>query len=64
MQVESTSKNYFTSTTDLLNDSQLKKMYQKMWAEIPDFRTWAKSKNFTESDNRTGMAIYSYTNSR
>ena len=64
VQVESTSKNYFTSTTDLLNDSQLKKMYQKMWAEIPDFRTWAKSNNFTESDNRTGMAIYTYTNSR
>ena len=35
-----------------------------MWAEIPDFRTWAKSNNFTESDNRTGMAIYTYTNSR
>ncbi len=64
VDVESTSKNYFTSTTDLLNDSQLKKMYQKMWAEIPDFRTWAKSNNFTESDNRTGMAIYTYTNNR
>jgi len=64
VQVESTSKNYFTSTTDLLNDSQLKKMYQKMWSEIPDFRAWAKSNNFTESDNRTGMAIYTYTNSR
>ena len=63
-EIESTSKNYFTSSTDLLNDSQLKKMYQKMWSELKDFREWAKKNNFTESDNRTGMAIFQYTKAR
>jgi hypothetical protein len=63
-EIESTSKNYFTSSTDLLNDSQLKKMYQKMWSEVKDFREWAKTNGFKESDNRTGMAIFQYTKAR
>jgi hypothetical protein len=63
-EIESTSKNYFTSSTDLLNDSQLKKMYQKMWSELKDFREWAKDNGFKESDNRTGMAIFQYTKAR
>jgi hypothetical protein len=63
-EIESTSKNYFTSSTDLLNDSQLKKMYQKMWAEVKDFREWAKTNGFKETDNRTGMAIFQYTKAR
>jgi hypothetical protein len=35
-----------------------------MWAEVKDFREWAKTNGFKETDNRTGMAIFQYTKAR